>query len=161
MKNLFCLLISISLLTIFGCSSDKSTGPDGHDALVGQWVGYAELVYPGPVDEPVYDTAAITEMNLSKDGSYVIVGSDMPILPMPIPVAELSGTYTISGDSIEFIPDITDRPPREPYSIEGKYAYNLEESELTLTQVLHPELWPETHTIILTDYEFGILFNNQ
>jgi len=158
MKRIFSLLIFMSFLMAFGCSSDKSAGSDIDEAILGEWIGYAELIYPGPDDGPVYDTAVINEMTFYEDGSYVIIGSEMPPdPPMPIPLVDLSGTYIVSGDSIEFIPEITDRPPREPYSIEGKYAFSLNGSELTLTQILHPELWPETHTVVLQDSDNGFI----
>jgi len=162
MKNLICLLISILLLVILGCSSDKGTKPVLDEDILGEWVGYAELISPGAADEPVYDSAFIYKMTLNIDGSYSILGSEIPPYPpMPIPMVELSGKYNIGGDSIQFIPDITDRPPREPYSIEGRYGFALDGAELTLTQVLHPDSWPEIHTVDLMDSDSCVFICGQ
>lgn len=146
------LIIFILLVTLVGCSTEKKvTKVEEPLPLVGDWLGSAELIYPGADDAPVYDTSVILELTLNEDGLYSLVGSDaLPIVPMPIVIAEFYGTYSILNDSIEFIPYITDRPPKEPYYLEGKYGYILNHTELIFRQILNPDSWPQTQTIKLT-----------
>ncbi|MEW5925053.1 MAG: hypothetical protein AB1746_13795 [Candidatus Zixiibacteriota bacterium] len=146
------LIIFIIFLALAGCSSDKKiTQVENPTSVLGNWNGSAELIYPGPDDAPIYDTAVILELTLNEDGYYSLVGTEsFPIGPMPIVVADYYGTYSIINDSIEFIPYLTDRPPKEPYYLEGKYGYALFHAELVFKQILNPDSWPQTQTIRLT-----------
>lgn len=157
------LIISIIILLFIGCSSDKTVSFNNEDPWIytDDWYGVAELIYPGPDDAPLYDSAAILNLALDNKGNYHYSTCEISTLPMPVVIENVSGKYYIRWESITFIPDITDRPSRTAKLIEGTYSLHLDRQgkRMTLTKILHPDSWPEIHTVMLDyiEYEF-VLF---
>ncbi|PKK83991.1 MAG: hypothetical protein CVT49_06075 [candidate division Zixibacteria bacterium HGW-Zixibacteria-1] len=156
------LIIFIILAMLVGCSSDKS--PIDYDdpwTYSDNWYGVAQLIYPGPDDAPLFDSAAILDLTLDEKGNYYYSAYDIPRVPIPVVINEFKGKFYIFSESIKFIPEITDRPPRKPYILEGTYGFQLQGTQMTLKQILHPDSWPEIHTITLTQIDEGYVLFDQ
>jgi hypothetical protein len=156
------LIIFILLVMIAGCASERGKVHfDDPWTYSDNWYGLAELIYPGANDASVYDSAAILDLTLDEKGNYYYSAYDIPIVPIPTVINEFKGEFYIFSESIKFIPEITDRPPRKPYILEGTYSFQLQWTQMTLKQILHPDSWPGIHTITLTQIDEGYVLFGQ
>lgn len=157
------LIISIIILLFIACSSDKMASfyIDDPWTYSDDWYGLAELIYPGPNDAPVYDSAIIENLTLYQKGNYTYSAHDIPKAPAPSIIYDYSGRYYIFAESIRFIPSDTEETSRIPHVIEGTYSFHMEGMEMTLKKTLHPDSWPEIHTITLTKIDDGFILFGQ
>ncbi len=134
-------IILIMMVTcLLGCSNDKPADSSS-DAFEGIWSGISVAVYSEADDEPVTEEASI-EFEFIRGRKYTFRS-----LGAMCPSAYGFGDYRIDENRITLSQDSPDAYCN-PFILVGEFEFELEGSELALTQVLG-EIFITTHEISL------------